>query len=934
MFYRCMVLFILVMFGIQTLAMAHPGEKTLPQKRRATAELSQEDLSASLKRQRTHDSEDIDLIDLYYECGKFWSRNHKSDYEKLKDLSKAGNNKASLALLQFKNIPIAFEYSMHCNLMSLNQFIHSNPEDDYEKYYQAMLYECGFCSVVNYEKARQIYQALADEGFAPAHYRLSKFAQYGHVNETSAIGSLMYAAELGYAQAQYECGKRIAVRDGLYSTDRDAARYYRKAADQGHLDAIYELARCYEFGRGLNQSDKKAGPLYTKAAKRGHAIAMRQLGLFYENGRYYKQNIWSAQNWFKKAADKDDHLAQYCLGKDLLEQKKYDEAQVYLDKAYLGGVAEAGYCLAQHVKESNEVNYIGYIVGAALLNHVEANFEIGEYYLKKNEIILAKRYLKRAAELGSIQAMIRLGYYYRDQRNHVEAFQNFGSAAFYKSAQGYFEVARCYQYGWGVIKNGAEAIKFFKLAYEADYFNACCHLAECYQSDELGVKDTTESLKYLKKHVEVDVECDDCELRLASTYKSFAVDELSDDERFMKAKNHFENVIRRMEPSRALKLLHSEYLEHCFATQDKSYEFYQSVIDFCKEILESEDFCLPIQQIGFSQRDYFVEYLTLYIGASLGIEGQLLLYNDYVINLVSLSRITIAQKCLFADFYFRMSVDSDHKVGAKLYAIIAKDISVEFNVRYAAAAILMRNGHDDMLDNATRVQLGLADGDPNDQNVHDPEIHAALLRCIANLKSDDLLAGFTYANAMQELRYFSDKDSDLSLVQKQILKLVANVVDNCSSSIYSDSNMVIGQIFLRIWLRIKNHESKDEIAHLLIENLLSVYLAPNNFLCHTGKVMRMVQALQPYFDDIVIPLPTSLRIRGQIKDFFEKECAELAKKIANDQALKEAYETAGSSWNVYCEGVRARAIERIGQVCLDYIDARDGRLFDIYLENL
>jgi len=97
-----------------------------------------------------------------------------------------------------------------------------------------------------YDRAFPLFQALAKEGHAGAHYQLG---------------------------VCYTCG------DGV-PEDRDkAASWYRKAAEQGHAEAQDSLARCYEHGHGVPGDSAAAEEWWRKAAAQGHEGAREALNL-------------------------------------------------------------------------------------------------------------------------------------------------------------------------------------------------------------------------------------------------------------------------------------------------------------------------------------------------------------------------------------------------------------------------------------------------------------------------------------------------------------------------------------------------------------------------------------------------------------------------------------------------------------------------------
>jgi serine/threonine protein kinase len=95
------------------------------------------------------------------------------------------------------------------------------------------------------------------------------------------------AAESGYANAQYEVG--LYTRYGFGGAQRDfawAMTCFLQAAQQGHRDAEWELGLCLlEGGDGIAPDPKGAVHWMKRAASNGHAEASYRLGVLLSEGR-------------------------------------------------------------------------------------------------------------------------------------------------------------------------------------------------------------------------------------------------------------------------------------------------------------------------------------------------------------------------------------------------------------------------------------------------------------------------------------------------------------------------------------------------------------------------------------------------------------------------------------------------------------------------
>ncbi|MDO4949303.1 MAG: tetratricopeptide repeat protein [Bacteroidales bacterium] len=158
----------------------------------------------------------------------------------------------------------------------------------------------------NYVEAVKWYRKVAEQGFAPAQYKLGVCYDYGKgvtQSDTEAVKWYRKAAEQGEADAQYELGWCYYEGKGVTQSDTEAVKWYRKAAEQGEADAQYELGWCYYEGKGVTQSDTEAVKWWRKAAEQGYAYAQYKLGLCYYEGKGVTQSYTEALKWLRKAKE-------------------------------------------------------------------------------------------------------------------------------------------------------------------------------------------------------------------------------------------------------------------------------------------------------------------------------------------------------------------------------------------------------------------------------------------------------------------------------------------------------------------------------------------------------------------------------------------------------------------------------------------------------
>jgi TPR repeat protein len=116
-----------------------------------------------------------------------------------------------------------------------------------------------------YNRARELWRALAEEGDPRARYHLGILHMYGlgdaEFDRQLAVSHVRAAAEGGYPMAQSLMGFMIEGSDGtlIVSGDAVALAWWRKGAEGGHCTAVRRLARAYGNGElGLSADAAQA----------------------------------------------------------------------------------------------------------------------------------------------------------------------------------------------------------------------------------------------------------------------------------------------------------------------------------------------------------------------------------------------------------------------------------------------------------------------------------------------------------------------------------------------------------------------------------------------------------------------------------------------------------------------------------------------------
>ena len=293
-----------------------------------------------------------------------------------------------------------------------------------------------------YDLALQYYKRGIEADFVPSYYRLgcmyeqgkgvqkdlSRAEQYKEYaveqkhpealmeygmnlikKDKDYLGGLEYireAADLGYAEAQFETGK-VYLNLNDYTT---AAVYFKKAADNDVAKAQYSYAYILKTGNCGRVNEEEIMNYYQKAADNGVPKALYGMGLMYESGSsFYPQNYNKAAQLFQQAAEKGVAEAMLKFGEYALEGKGVNQNEqiglLYIKKSADAGYPPAQYIYAKKLEDmDDEVGAFKYHKMAALNNVPESQYYAGCVLINGQEHV-AEKDTKTAAAflLGAAQ---------------------------------------------------------------------------------------------------------------------------------------------------------------------------------------------------------------------------------------------------------------------------------------------------------------------------------------------------------------------------------------------------------------------------------------------------------------------------------------------------------------------------------------------------
>ena len=301
----------------------------------------------------------------------------------------------------------------------------------------------------DYERALDGFRALAELGFATAHYNLATMYFFGRgvaEDRSQAIQWVTKAAERGHELAQLGLARWYASGEYVEQDHDRAVYWFSRAAKQGNEDAKdclkffrlisdaedggayaqYKLGKMYRDGKGTPEDDAKAVEWFTRAAKQGLADAQYSLGrLYFWGGVGFSKDHTQPLQWLIEAANSGFRPAYFLLG-DIYEYGRRDLQQDETKAVkWYTPAAEQGHpdfqyrlgCVLCRVEVSSEDHTKGieWLTKAAEWGHTDAQFKLGRIYLYEcspEENSQGVEWLTEAAEQGHTVAQIDLAYIY------------------------------------------------------------------------------------------------------------------------------------------------------------------------------------------------------------------------------------------------------------------------------------------------------------------------------------------------------------------------------------------------------------------------------------------------------------------------------------------------------------------------------------------
>lgn len=395
--------------------------------------------------------------------------------------------------------------------------------DSFGLYYLAVMYENGFGTYSNKQKAWDLYLASADQKFSPAYRKIAQLIEEGEA-PASFTGR-----ELEYYIKAAERNDIDAIHDVIRFLEKDPDRkkelfsWCQRGAQLNDGKCICKLGKLYFYGIGTEMDEFKAMNCFRKAETMEIPEAYYFLGLaYYEAKGVVSPNIQKAEEYFRKAAEAGYSDAIKAIAELYMQsghENGYEKAIEYLKTIAEGEHADIAYegLMRIAVEQMNAQDYddpqnselyqkalrfetSGKEAGMTeSLSKAFLDRGINLYNIEKYESAIAPLLL--AAQMGESEAATHLGdlyfYGYGVDTDYEQSYYWFSKAAQSNNAYAQYSIAFMYIKGLFVEKDDTQVIKWMKLAAENGYTEAQKNMGEYYYYGSFGCRrDMKEAIKW------------------------------------------------------------------------------------------------------------------------------------------------------------------------------------------------------------------------------------------------------------------------------------------------------------------------------------------------------------------------------------------------------------------------------------------------------
>lgn len=198
-----------------------------------------------------------------------------------------------------------------------------------------------------YKVAEELLLSAADSHHVGSQYLLGKIYLEEQIKDVQkSLKYLEQASQQDHPKAQYLLGKIYLEGIVVPKNLTKAEEYFDKASKNGNLDATHQKA--IMLLEDLEPANNMVAiDMLEKLHQKNHAPSQRLLGEIYHYGQFgYAHNAGMALKYLSHSAENNDAQAQFLLGQIFLKEKNLALARKWLSKASIS-IVEALYLLSE-----------------------------------------------------------------------------------------------------------------------------------------------------------------------------------------------------------------------------------------------------------------------------------------------------------------------------------------------------------------------------------------------------------------------------------------------------------------------------------------------------------------------------------------------------------------------------------------------------------
>jgi hypothetical protein len=237
----------------------------------------------------------------------------------------------------------------------------------------------------------------------------------------------------------------------------------RKVANWGLSDAMFDYALCCLEGTYVKKDVKTGNSFVFKAAQQNHPDALYYVGSAYYYGyEGFRRDSIESMKWLERSAQ-EGHL----------------QGQVALGNLYLNA-NDITHAVKYYLAAANNNNVVWDVTGHQMLGQVFLNLGSlclnGEFGKPDSAI----NYFDKAVAFGNADAAYILGLIYRDKKDTIASCNYLRSAALLGCSDAQALYGHYCFLGWGMAKDSAEAVRWYRIAASNKNASAICILPYIY----------------------------------------------------------------------------------------------------------------------------------------------------------------------------------------------------------------------------------------------------------------------------------------------------------------------------------------------------------------------------------------------------------------------------------------------------------------------